>query len=137
MLCFDCASEFDVISIAIGLYANFVCRMDASFGIEKKNTSILLIGQNLIDARALVARNKTRDEIICEAMSISLEFKMKKLYKIKNPQINNEGIEKILIQLMKVVMKVVMEVVMEVGFLLKCLIVFFILFGLVIPVKNG
>ena len=64
-----------------------------------------MIVQNLIDACALVARIEARDETRCEATSNLSESK-KKVCKIEKPQINNEGIEKILIQLVGAVMKV-------------------------------
>ena len=90
-----------------------------------------MIGRNLIDTRALLARiearDETRDEIRWEAMFTSSESKKKELYKIENPQINNEDIEKILIQLV--------EAVMKAGFLLKCLIVVLVYFGISILVK--
>ena len=90
-----------------------------------------MIARNLVDARALLARiearDETRDEIRWEAMFTSSESKKKELYKIENPQINNEGIEKILIQLV--------GAVMEVGFLLKCLIMVLVFFGFTILVK--
>ena len=47
--------------------------------------------------------------------------------KIKNPQINNESMEKILVQLV--------AVVMEVGNLLKCILVVLVFFGLAILAK--
>ena len=53
----------------------------------------------LIDAHALVARIETRDETICEATSISLESNKKEVCKIEKPEINNEDIKRILIQL--------------------------------------
>ena len=62
-------------------------------------------------------------------MSTSLESKKKnEVCKIENPQINNEGIEKILIQLV--------GAVMEVGYLLKCLIMVLIFCGLALLAKN-
>ena len=63
-----------------------------------------------------------------EATSISFEPKMKnEECKIKNPQINNECMEKILLQLV--------GAVMEVGNLLKCIIVVLVFFGLAILAK--
>lgn len=91
----------------------------------------LLIAQKLIDVRALIARIEAKDETKCEiigeirgeASSTSLESKKKnEVCKIKNPQINNEGIEKILIQLV--------GTVMEVGYLLNVQLWF--LFSLVL-----
>ena len=83
-----------------------------------------MIARKLIDVRALVARIEAKDETRCEirdeirqeATPTSLESKKKnEVCKIENPQINNEGTEKILIQLVGAVMKV--------GYLIKCLIV--------------
>ena len=83
-----------------------------------------MIERNLIDVRALLSRIEAthaaacaiREETKGEALSTSLESKKKnEECKIKNPRINNEGMEMILVQLVKAVM--------EVGFLLKCLIV--------------
>jgi hypothetical protein len=91
-----------------------------------------LIAQNLVDARALLARiearDETRDDIRCEATSSSLESKKKEVCKLEKPQINNEDIEKILIQLV--------GAVMEIGYLLKCLIVVLVFFGLALLAKN-
>ena len=62
------------------------------------------------------------------ATSTSLESKKKnEECKIKNPQINNECMEMILLQLV--------GVVTEVGYLLKCIIVVLIFFRLTILVK--
>ena len=80
----------------------------------------LLIARKLIDVRALGARTEARDEIRCEATSISLESTQKKILKLKNPQINNEDIEKIVIQLVGAVRKI--------GYLLKCLIMVLVFF---------
>ena len=91
-----------------------------------------MIARNLIDARALVARIEARDEtrydIRCEAMSSSLESKKKEVCKLEKPHINNEDIEKILIQ--------PVEAVAEVEYLLKCLIVVLVFFGLALLAKN-
>ncbi|XBI27236.1 hypothetical protein VPH35_051751 [Triticum aestivum] len=91
-----------------------------------------LIAQNLVDARALLARiearDETRDDIRCEATSSSVESKKKEVCKLEKPQINNEDIEKILILLV--------GVVMEIGYLLKCLIVVLAFFGLALRAKN-
>ena len=90
-----------------------------------------MIERNLIDVRALLSRIEANDAAACaireetrgEATSTSLEPKKKnEECKIKNPQINNECMEKILLQLV--------GAVMEVGYLLKCLIV--VLFSLVL-----
>ena len=89
-----------------------------------------MIAPKLIDVRALVgrikARDETRDEIRCEAMSTSLESKKKEVLKLKNPQINNEDIEKVLIQLVGAVRKI--------GYLLKCLIMVLVFFGLTLVI---
>ena len=65
-----------------------------------------------VDLLLEYARIKTRDETRCEeATSTSLDAKKKEALKIKTPQINNECIEKALIQLT--------GAVMEVGYLLE------------------
>ena len=92
----------------------------------------MLIERNLIDVSALLSTIEGNDATVCatrgEATSTSFEPKMKKEeYKIKNPQINNECIEKALIQLT--------GVVMEVGYLLKCVLVVLVFFGLAFLVK--
>ena len=61
-------------------------------------------------------------------MSSSLESKNKEVCKLEKPHINNEDIEKILIQLV--------GEVMEIGYLLKCLIVVLLFFGLALLAKN-
>ena len=76
------------------------------------------------DAAACAIREETRGE----ATSTSLESKKKnEECKIKNPQINNVCMEKILLQLMGAVMKV--------ENLLKCIIVVLVFFGLTILAK--
>ncbi|XBI04013.1 hypothetical protein VPH35_132362 [Triticum aestivum] len=96
----------------------------------------LLIERNLIHVHALLSRTKTngaaayaiREETRGEAMSTSLEPKKKnEECKIKNPQINNEYMKKILVQLVRAVM--------EVGYLLKCIIMVLIFFDLTILAK--
>ena len=89
-----------------------------------------MIARKLIDVRALVARIEAKDETRCEIRKeIRAESKKKnEVCKIENPQINNEGSEKILIQLV--------GAVMEVGYFLKCLIVVLVFFGLAILAKN-
>ncbi|KAI4968400.1 hypothetical protein ZWY2020_058055 [Hordeum vulgare] len=96
----------------------------------------LLIERNLIDVRALLSIIEANDAATCairkkfreEATSNCLESKLKnEECKIKNPQINNKCMEKMLIQLVKGVM--------EVGYLLKCLIVILVFFGLAILAK--
>ncbi|XBI89234.1 hypothetical protein VPH35_027088 [Triticum aestivum] len=91
----------------------------------------LLIKRKLIDVDALLSRIENNDAVACatrvEATSTS-EPKMKnEECKIKNPQINNECIEKILFQLV--------GAVMEVGKLLKCVLVVLVFFGLPILAK--
>ena len=95
-----------------------------------------LIGRNLIDVCALVDRIEANDAAACatreetrgEAISTSLESKNKnEECKIKNPQINNEGMKKMLVQLVGAVMKV--------GYLLKCLTVVLVFFDLTILAK--
>ena len=84
----------------------------------------------MIDVRALIARIEARDETRCEATSNSSESKKKEVCKVEKAIeiINNEDIEKILIQLA--------EAVMKVGYLLKCLIMVFVFFGLALIAKN-
>ena len=98
-----------------------------------------MIERNLVDVLALLASIEVRDETSAlidtptriearhetryeEATSTSLHSKKKEARKIEPPQINNECIEKALIQLT--------GAVMEVGYLLKC-----ILFVIVFLVK--
>ncbi|XBI22903.1 hypothetical protein VPH35_063863 [Triticum aestivum] len=102
----------------------------------------ILIERNLVDVRALlasievvdetialVARLEARHETRCEeATSTSLDLKKKEARKIEPPpQVNNECIEKALIQLT--------GVVMEVGYLLKCILVVLVFFGLTFLVR--
>ena len=92
----------------------------------------LLIERNLIDVGALLSRIEGDDAAACatrgEATSTSFEPKMKKEEcKIKNPQINNECMEKILVQLV--------GAVMEVGNLLKCTLVVLVFYGFAILAK--
>ena len=73
-------------------------------------------------------RIEARHEIRCEeATSTSLHSKKKEARKIEPPQINNECIKKALIQLT--------GAVMEVGYLLKCILVVLVFFGLAFLVK--
>ena len=70
-----------------------------------------MIARKLIDVCALLSRIKGNDAAACatrgEATSTYFEPKMKKEEcKIKNPQINNECMEKILVQLVGAVMEV-------------------------------
>ena len=83
-----------------------------------------MIERNIIDVLALLSRIEANDAAACvireasrgEATSTSLEPKKKnEECKMKNPQINNECMEKILVQLV--------GAVMEVGYLPKCIIV--------------
>jgi len=98
--------------------------------VLRRNSIDLLIARNLIDVRALLARVETKDEIRCDVILNSSEPKKKEVCKLEKPieRINNEDIEKILIQLA--------EAVMKVGYLLKCLIVVFVFFGLALIAKN-
>ena len=87
-----------------------------------------MIECNLVDVRVLLARIEARDETSTlvarieaihetrceEATSTSLHSKKKEARKIKPPQINNECIEKALIELI--------GAFMEVGYLLKCIL---------------
>ena len=94
-----------------------------------------MIERNLVDVLALLAsieaRNETsalvdtrieaRHETRCEeAMSTSLHSKKKEAHKIEPPQINNECMDKALIQLTRVV---------------KCILVVLVFFGLAFLVK--
>ena len=92
----------------------------------------MLIERNLINVSALLSTIEGNDAAACatrgEATSTFLESKKKNVEcKINNPQINNEGMVKILVQLV--------EAVMEVGHLLKCIIVVLVLYGLAILAK--
>ncbi|XBI62345.1 hypothetical protein VPH35_042985 [Triticum aestivum] len=92
----------------------------------------LLIERNLIDVSALLGTIEGNDAATCvtrgEATSTSLKPKMKnEESKIKNPQINNKCMEKILLQLV--------GAVMEVGNLLKCTLVVLVFFGFAILAK--
>ena len=105
----------------------------------------ILIEHNLVDVLSLLASIEARDEISAlvdtptriearhetrceEATSTSLHSKKKEARKIEAPpQINNECIEKTLIQLI--------GAVMEVGYLLKCILVALVFFGLAFLVK--
>ena len=103
-----------------------------------------MIEHNLVDVLALLASIEARDETSAlvdtptriearhetrceEATSTSLHSKKKEARKIEPPQINNECIEKALIQLT--------GAVMEVGYLLKCILVVLVFFGLAFLVK--
>ena len=101
----------------------------------------ILIERNLVDVLSLLAsiearyensavvdRIEARHETRCEeATSTSLHSKKKEARKIEPPQINNECIEKALIQLT--------GAVMEVGYLLKCILVVLVFFDLALLVK--
>ena len=92
----------------------------------------MLIERNLIDVGALLSRIEGNDAATCatrgEATSTSFEPKMKnEECKIKNPQINNECMEKILVQRVGAVMKV--------RNLLKYVLVVLVFFGLAILAK--
>ena len=94
----------------------------------------ILIERNLVDVLALLASREARDETSAlvdriearhetrceEATSTSLHSKKKEARKIEPPQINNECIEKELIQLTGVV---------------KCILVVLVFFGLAFLVK--
>ena len=102
----------------------------------------MLIERNLIDVSALLSTIEGNDVAACatrgEATSTSLKPKMKneesiknEQSKIKNPQINNECMEKILLQLLLQLVGAVMEV----GNLLKCILVVLVFFGFAILAK--
>ena len=92
-----------------------------------------MIERNLVDVLALLASIEARDETSAlvdriEARHIYFfTLKEKEARKIEPPQINNECIEKALIQLT--------GAVMEVGYLLKCILVVLVFFGLAFLVK--
>ena len=100
-----------------------------------------MIERNLVDVLALLASIEARDETSAlvdriearhetrceEATSTSLHSKKKEARKIEPPQINNECIKKALIQLT--------GAVMEVGYILKCILVVLVFFGLAFLVK--
>ena len=90
-----------------------------------------MIERNLIDVHALLSRIEGNDAAAFatrgEATSTSSKPKMKnEECKIKNPQINNECMEKILLQLV--------GAITEVGNLLKCILVV-VFFGLAFLAK--
>ena len=104
----------------------------------------ILIERNLVDVLSLLASTEARDEISAlvdtptridarhettceEATSTYLHSKKKEARRIEPPQINNECIEKALIQLT--------GAVMEVGYLLKCILVVLVFVGLPFLVK--
>uniref|UniRef100_M8BZB1 Uncharacterized protein n=1 Tax=Aegilops tauschii TaxID=37682 RepID=M8BZB1_AEGTA len=106
--------------------------MNASFWYWEEEYIDILIGHNIVDVRALLAIIEARDEISAlvariegrhetryeEATSTSLDSKKKEARKIEPPpQINNECIEKALIQLT--------GAIMGVGYLLKCILLVF------------
>ena len=103
-----------------------------------------MIERNLVDVLSLLASTEAIDEISAlvdtptriearhetrceEATSTSLHSKKKEARKIEPPQINNECIKKALIQLT--------GAVLEVEYLLKCILVVLIFFGLAFLVK--
>ncbi|XBI62316.1 hypothetical protein VPH35_042958 [Triticum aestivum] len=119
-----------------GYWVFFKCENDGdngcSFWFWEGQYINLLIERNLIDVGALLSRIEGNDAAACatrgEATSTSFEPKMKKEEcKIKNPQINNECMKKMLVQLM--------GAIMEVENLLKCILVVLVFFGLAILVK--
>ena len=101
----------------------------------------ILIEHNLVDVVALLASIEPRDETSAlfhriearhetrckEATSTSVHSKKKEARKIEPPHINNECIKKAQIQLT--------GAVMEVGYLLKCILVVLVFFGLAFLVK--
>ena len=91
--------------------------------------ALLAIIEVVDETSALVARLEARHETKCEeATSTSLDSKKKEARKIEPPpQINNECIEKALTQLK--------GAVMEIGYLLKCILVVLVFFGLAFLVK--
>ena len=81
------------------------------------------------ETSALVARLEARHETRCEEATSTSGLKKKGGCQIEPPppQINNECIEKALTQLK--------GAVMEVGYLLKCILVVLVFFGLALLVK--
>ena len=80
------------------------------------------------ETSALVAKLETRHETRCEEATSTSGLKKKGGCQIEPPpQINNECIEKALTQLK--------GAVMEVGYLLKCILVVLVFFGLALLVK--
>ncbi|XBI01737.1 hypothetical protein VPH35_130436 [Triticum aestivum] len=113
----------------------FKCENDGedgcSFWFWKGEYVDLLIERKLIDVRALLSAIEGNEAHACttrgEAMTTSLEPKKNNgEVKIKNPQINNECMEKILLQLV--------GAITEVGNLLKCILVV-VFFGLAFLAK--
>ena len=88
-----------------------------------------MIEHNLVDVLALLASIEARDETsaLVDRIEARHETRCEEARKIKPPQINNECIEKALIQLT--------GAVMEVGYLLKCILVVLVFFGLAFLVK--
>ena len=85
-----------------------------------------MIERNLIDVRALVARIEA--STTCEEATSTSALKKKGGCNVEPPpQINNECIEKALTQFK--------GAVMEVGYLLKCILVVLVFFGLALLVK--
>ena len=87
-----------------------------------------MIERNLVDVLALLASIEARDET--SALVDRIEARHVYFFTlecIEPPQINNECIEKALIQLT--------GAVMEVGYLLKCILVVLVFFGLAFLVK--
>uniref|UniRef100_A0A8I6Y5S0 Zinc finger GRF-type domain-containing protein n=1 Tax=Hordeum vulgare subsp. vulgare TaxID=112509 RepID=A0A8I6Y5S0_HORVV len=109
----------------------FKCENDGEYGCSfwfwEDEYIDLLIEKKLIDVDALLSRIKNNDVTAC-ATSTYFEPKMKnEECKMKNPQINNECMKKILLQLV--------GAVMEVENLLKCILVVFFFFVLAILAK--
>ncbi|KAI4979541.1 hypothetical protein ZWY2020_016294 [Hordeum vulgare] len=118
----------------------FKCKNDGeggcSFWYWEEEYIDLLIEKNLIDIRALLSIIESNDAAACAitkeirggATSNSLELKQKnEECKMKNPRINNECMEKMLIQLV--------GVFMDVGYILKCLIMVLVFFDLAVLAK--
>ncbi|KAI4971782.1 hypothetical protein ZWY2020_002696 [Hordeum vulgare] len=143
--CDDCPSKVQVRMSTVPEHPGWVfikCPNDGENGCDfwywEEEYIDILIERKLVDVHALLAiieaRNKNSalvatiyaiDESRCEeATSISLNTKKIVERKIEPPQINNKCIEKALIKLT--------GAVMEVGFILKCLLVVLVFFGLAI-----
>ncbi|KAE8819211.1 Phosphatidylinositol-4-phosphate 5-kinase 2 [Hordeum vulgare] len=137
--CDDCRRQVPRLTSGTPMHPGWVfykCENDGddgcSFWFWEGQYIDLLVERNLIDVSALLSTIEGNGAAACatrgEATSTFLEPKMKnEENKIKNPQINNEWLEKILLQLV--------GAVMEVGNLLKCILVVLVFFGFAILAK--
>ena len=123
------------------LTSNFIVQNGCKFWYWEEEYINILIERNLVHVRALlasieavnetnafVARIEARQETRSEEAKSTSGLKKKGGCQIEPPpQINNECIKKALTQLKRAVM--------EVGYLLKCILVVLIFFGLTLLVK--